>query len=47
MEVTRADNLVKFDKEIHSRRKRTWFKSEKEKKATRAKDFEAKKGKKM
>ena len=47
MEVTRADNLVKHEKEIQSRRKRTWFKTEKEKKATRAKEFEAKKSKKM
>ena len=30
MELTRADNLLKHDKEIHSRRKRTWFQTERE-----------------
>ena len=47
MELTRADNLLKHDKEIHSRRKRTWFKTEKEKKMTKAKEFATKKAKEM
>ena len=42
MEATRANNLVKYEDEIKSRRKRTWFKSEKEKKQTRSKEFEKK-----
>ena len=42
MEATRANNLVKYEDEIKSRRKRTWFKSEKEKKQVRSKEFEKK-----
>ena len=47
MELTRADNLLKLDKEIHSRRKRTWFKTEREKKMTKAKEFATKKAREM
>ena len=47
MELTRADNLLKHDKEIHSRRKRTWFKTEREKKMTKANEFATKKAKEM
>ena len=46
MEATRANNLIKYEDEIKSRRKRTWFKSEKEKKEVRSKEFEKKKAKK-
>lgn len=46
MELTRADNLLKHDKEIHARRKRTWFQTEREKKAARAKEYASKKAKK-
>ena len=46
MEATRANNLIKHEDEIKSRRKRTWFKTEKEKKETRLREFEKKKGKK-
>ena len=42
MEATRANNLVKYEDEIKSRRKRTWFKSEKEKQQVRSKEFEKK-----
>ena len=42
MEATRANNLVKYEDEIKSRRKRTWFKSEKEKKQVRSKEYEKK-----
>lgn len=47
MEATRADNLIKHGSEIMSRKKRTWFQTEKEKKATRMKDLASKKAKKM
>ena len=46
-EAQRADNLIKHEDEIKSRRKRTWFQSEKMKKEVMAKEFAAKKGKKM
>ena len=45
MEATRANNLIKYEDEIKSRRKRTWFKSEKEKKETRSREFDKKRGK--
>ncbi|PVU91846.1 hypothetical protein BB559_003955 [Furculomyces boomerangus] len=37
MEVNKAENLIKFDKEIHSRPRRTWFMTEKEKKESKKK----------
>ncbi|KAK8813884.1 DEAD/DEAH box RNA helicase [Blastocystis sp. ATCC 50177/Nand II] len=46
-EAQRADNLIKHEDEIKSRRKRTWFQSEKAKKDTKAKEYAAKRGKKV
>lgn len=45
MEATRANNLIKHEEEIKSKRKRTWFQTEKQKKATRSKELAAKKAK--
>lgn len=47
MELTRANNLIKHGSEIKARKKRTWFQTEKEKKATRMKEFASKKAKNM
>ena len=44
-EAKRADNLISHEKEIKARRKRTWFKTEKEKRDTRSKEYEEKKKK--
>lgn len=46
-EAQRADNLIKHEDEIKSRRKRTWFQSEKAKKDMKAKEYAAKRGKKV
>lgn len=45
MEATRANNLINHEEEIKSKRKRTWFQTEKQKKATRSKELAAKKAK--